>query len=77
MYSPKIKPDLIPMLYRIKQARGGKPMTKIVDEMLRPAVLTLHESLSVCESESTKIEYSKPSRDSFSRPNLARVSRGD
>ena len=25
MYSPKIKPDLIPMLYRIKQAQGGKP----------------------------------------------------
>jgi hypothetical protein len=45
MYSPKIKADLIAMLYRIKQAQGGKPMTTIVDNLLRPAVLLLHESL--------------------------------
>jgi hypothetical protein len=62
MYSPKIKPDLIPMLYRIKQAQGGKPMTQIVDEMLRPAVLTLHESLSLSDSDSTgQRGYSNPS----------------
>jgi len=45
MYSPKIKPDLIPMLYQIKQAQDGKPMTEIVDEILRPAVLKLHETV--------------------------------
>jgi len=45
MYSPKIREDLIPMIYKIKQAHGGKPMTKIVDEILRPAVLKLHEEL--------------------------------
>lgn len=45
MYSPKIKGDLIQMLYRIKQAQDGKPMTKIVDEILRPAVRRLHETL--------------------------------
>jgi hypothetical protein len=38
MYSPKIREDLIPLIYQIKQARDGKPMTKIVDEILRPAV---------------------------------------
>jgi hypothetical protein len=63
MYSPKIKPDLIPMLYRIKQAQGDKPMTKIVDEILRPAVLTLHESLSLSDGESTgQRGYSNPLR---------------
>ncbi len=34
MYSPKIKEDLIPILYRIGKAEG-KTMTKIVDELLR------------------------------------------
>jgi hypothetical protein len=58
MYSPKIKPDLIPMLYRIKQSQGGKPMTKIVDEMLRPAVLTLHESLSCKRGSATALSPS-------------------
>ena len=45
MYSPKIKSDLIPMIYKIKQAQDGKPMTKIVDEILRPAVQKLHETV--------------------------------
>ena len=45
MYSPKIREDLIPMLYRIKQTQDGKTMTEIVDEILRPAVLELHEQL--------------------------------
>ena len=46
MYSPKIRDDLIPMLFQIKQAQEGKPMTEIVDEILRPAVLRLHEELT-------------------------------
>lgn len=45
MYSPKIKSDLIHLLYQIKQAYHGKPMTEIVDEILRPAVFELHEKL--------------------------------
>lgn len=45
LYSPKIKSDLIPLLYKIKQAQRGKPMTEIVDEILRPAVLKLHEEI--------------------------------
>lgn len=46
MYSPKIREDLISMLYQIKQVQDGKPMTKIVDEILRPAVRKLHEKLT-------------------------------
>jgi len=34
MYSPKISEDLIPLLYQVGKA-GRKPMTKVVDEMLR------------------------------------------
>jgi hypothetical protein len=34
MYSPKIKEDLIPKIYR-KAKKEKKPMTAIVDEILR------------------------------------------
>jgi len=34
MYSPKIKEDLIPVLFKLA-AKEGKPMTKLVDEILR------------------------------------------
>jgi hypothetical protein len=34
MYSPKIKDELIPMLYGLAK-REGKPMTDLVDEILR------------------------------------------
>jgi hypothetical protein len=37
MYSPKIKDDLIPFLYRIAR-HEGKPMTLLVDEILRPEI---------------------------------------
>jgi hypothetical protein len=47
MYSPKIREDLIPLIYKLKQAQEGKPMTQIIDEILRPQVLTLHEKLII------------------------------
>jgi hypothetical protein len=47
MYSPKIREDLIPLIYKLKQAQEGKPMTQIIDEILRPQVLTLHEKLVI------------------------------
>ncbi len=34
MYSPKVKEDLIPVLYQLAQQRD-RPMTKIIDEILR------------------------------------------
>ena len=34
MYSPKIKDDLIPVLYKLAK-QMGKPMTRLVDEILR------------------------------------------
>ena len=38
MYSPKIREDLIPKLYKLKR-RHQKAMTHIIDEILRPEVL--------------------------------------
>ena len=37
MYSPKIRDDLIPLLYRLAR-QEGKPMTRLVDEILRVEV---------------------------------------
>jgi len=45
MYIPKIKDDLIRKLYIIAQRRG-KPMTKIVDELLRPRVVRIYNQVS-------------------------------
>lgn len=49
VYSPKIKEDLIPLLYRIKR-RKQKSMTKVVDELLRPQVLKRHEEIVQTEN---------------------------
>jgi hypothetical protein len=44
MYSPKIAEDLIPKIYRL--AREEKlPMTKLVDNYLRPKVMESHNLL--------------------------------
>ena len=41
MYSPEIRKDLIAMLYRIRMWHR-KPMTAVVDDILRPHVEQLH-----------------------------------
>ena len=40
MYSPKIKEDLIPVLYRLAKEQG-RSMTKVVDEILRKELADL------------------------------------
>ena len=55
MYSPKIKADLIPILYRLKR-RLDQPMTEIVDDILRPQ---LTEMSTIFLSEE-KEEYHEP-----------------
>lgn len=42
MYSPKIAKDLIPILY-VKAKNNKKPMTKIVDTILRAYLFDKHE----------------------------------
>ena len=45
MYSPKIYEDLIPVLYNIGRERN-KPMTHIVDEILRSYIRLKKENIS-------------------------------
>ena len=49
MYSPKIREDLIPILYRLSKEHG-KPMTRVVDDILR-GYLTLQNDLPDSENE--------------------------
>jgi hypothetical protein len=46
MYSPKIKNDLIPILFRLAQDRD-KSMTVIVDEILRPALIGCEDNMAI------------------------------
>lgn len=43
MYSPKIREDLIPQLYFLAK-KAKKPMTKVVDGILRPALTDIRAS---------------------------------
>ncbi len=49
MYSPKIKPELVPRIYEIAKARGTH-MTTLVIEVLRKAL----DGMEVTETESNK-----------------------
>ena len=44
MYSPKISDDLIPVLYK-KAKLQRKPMTKLVDELIRSALEVKDQSI--------------------------------
>ena len=50
MYSPKIAEDLIPALYNLSKEKG-KPMTSVVDEILRERVVTYKKSKTQKDSE--------------------------
>jgi hypothetical protein len=52
MYSPKIKEDLIPILYQLAK-KQGKPMTEVVDAILREKLpeLTTHEQTDKQQEE--------------------------
>ena len=41
MYSPKIREDLIPLLYQLKLCLD-KPMTEILDDIVRPEVMEMY-----------------------------------
>jgi hypothetical protein len=51
MYSPKIAEDLIPTLYRLAK-HNRKPMTRIVDEILR-------ENLTIDQTQYEEKESNK------------------
>lgn len=59
MYSPKIKEDLIPILYRRSQV-FGKPMTDLVDDILRPSLICEKADVTknyVCLNCRSDVEY--------------------
>ncbi len=45
MYSPKIAEDLIPILYQLAR-KEDKPLTRIVDNLLRPQVLDKYDLIT-------------------------------
>lgn len=53
MYSPRIADDLIPKLYRMAKEKS-KPMTKIVDDIIREYVLSIetedNNKIAFCSS---------------------------
>ena len=48
MYSPKIREELIPVLYKIGKLEN-KPMTRVVDELLRYAIENREEYKSILD----------------------------
>lgn len=65
MYSPKIREDLIPRLYRMGKAMN-KPMTKVVDEILRSYFDSMDEETNPAWDKSPYMrslgEYNKPGK---------------
>lgn len=63
MYSPKIKEDLIPILYRFAK-HEDKSMTRIVDEILRPAIIQyeVQNAIPYCISCYTQLEIEGTTR---------------
>lgn len=53
MYSPKISPDLIPILY-VTAKSNKKPMTKIVDSILREHLLQTQNTSQTSPSKSSQ-----------------------
>ena len=60
MYSPKIRDDLIPLLYRLAR-QEGKPMTRLVDEILRVEV---ERRLQVVDQQSITEPSERPKKNS-------------
>jgi hypothetical protein len=53
MYSPKIAEDLIPILYGIAK-ESHSPMTKIVDGILRDALIVRYDKIQEIDTNSFK-----------------------
>ena len=62
MYSPKIKEDLIPILYKLAK-QEGKPMTVLIDEMLRAEIAKRNGQVNQPESEAGSERVKKTADD--------------
>ena len=50
MYSPKVKEDLIPILYKLAK-QEQKPMTALVDEMIRAEIANRNGNVEASNDE--------------------------
>ena len=62
MYSPKIKEDLIPILYKLTKEEQ-KPMTRLVDEMLRAEIVRRNGQIHQKNNETTTVSVKKTADD--------------
>ncbi len=62
MYSPKIKEDLIPILYKLAK-REGKPMTALIDQMLRAEMAKRNGQVNPPETEAVTKRVKKTADD--------------
>ena len=62
MYLPKIKEDLIPILYKLTKEEQ-KPMTRLVDEMLRVEIARRNGQIHQKNNETTTVSVKKTADD--------------
>jgi flagellar motor switch protein FliG len=62
MYSPKIKDELIPILYKMAK-QEGIPMTKLVDEMLRAEIAKRAGQIHQVNKEAVSVRVKKTADD--------------
>ena len=58
MYSPKIKGNLIPILYKLAK-QEQKPMTKLVNEMLRAEIAKRDGQIHQINNETAPVSVKK------------------
>jgi hypothetical protein len=62
MYSPKIKEDLIPILYKLAK-QEGKPMTALIDQMLRAEIAKRNGQVDSINDEAVSKRVKKTADD--------------
>ena len=62
MYSPKIKEDLIPILYKLAM-QEGKPMTALIDQMLRAEIAKRNGQVDLTSGEKIRERVKKTADD--------------
>ncbi len=62
MYSPKIKEDLIRILYKLAK-QEGKPMTALIDEMIRAEIAKRNGQVDSINDEAVSERVKKTADD--------------
>jgi hypothetical protein len=62
MYSPKVKEDLIPILYKLSK-QEEKPMTALIDEMLRAEITKRNGQVDPINDEAVSKRVKKTAYD--------------